>query len=315
MLSLSLVLCLLSQLNIIDSVDVGNFANGVAFLNKCLYVTENGNDQIYKINSDDMTIITSFSYPGGLDGLGSDGENLWLGYYNNSIHKIDTLGNLLGSWSSPGAYSYGMAWDSVNLWHSDKNLQTIYKLDYNDPTRVLASFYVQWEPRDLAWYRGHLWAIADNSFVYELDPTNMNIINSWPTQRDHTAGIALGDDYLYFSTNDNTGWVYKAEGFVGIKETKEYNNINILNLYPNPFRNSVNLSLNISRNQTVKVGIYDLSGQLVKHILNGKTNSTSLLLTWNGRNDIGNQVVPGVYLIHIENGNNRTFEKVVFLGN
>ena len=315
MFSLSLIFCLFSQLTIIDSVDVGNFANGVAFLNKCLYVTENGNDQIYKINSDDMSIITSFSYAGGLDGLGSDGENLWLGYYNNSIHKIDTLGNLLGSWTSPGSYSYGMAWDSVNLWHSDKNLQTIYKLDYNDPTRVLASFYVQWLPRDLAWYRGHLWAIADYSFIYELDPTNMNILNSWPTQRYQTAGIAIGDDYLYFSTTDNTGWVYKAEGFVGIEETKEDINNNMLSLYPNPFRGSVNLSLNISRNQEVKVSIFDLSGQLVKKIFDGKTNTAPFRLTWDGRNDLGNQVVSGVYLVRIENGNNRTFKKVVFLGN
>ena len=314
MLSLSLAICIFSQINIIDSVDVGDFANGVAFLNKCLYVTENGSDQIYKINSDDMTIITSYSYSGGLDGLGSDGENLWLGYYRNSIHKIDTLGTLIGSWTSPGTYSYGMAWDSTYLWHSDKNLQTIYKLEYSDPTRVIASFYVSWIPRDLAWYRGHLWAIADNSFIYELDPINMNIINSWPTQRDHTAGIALGDDYLFFSTNDNTGWVYKADGFVGIEEINEDINGNILNFYPNPFQGSVNLSLNILQNQNVKVVIYDLAGQLVKQIFDGKSNTTSFSLTWNGRNDFGNQVVPGVYLVGIENGNNRTFEKVVFLG-
>jgi DNA-binding beta-propeller fold protein YncE len=314
MLTMSLVLCLFSQLNITDSVYVGNYPNGIAYINKYLYVTENGSDHIYKIDPDNMSIITSFSYPHGMDGLGDDGENLWLAFYPNSIHKIDTLGNLIGSWASPGPYSYGMTWDSTYLWHADQNLQTIYKLNYNDPTQVIASFSVSWVPRDLEWCRGHLWAIADLSFIYELDPTNMNIINSWPTQRNPASGIAIHDNYLYFSTNNNTGWVYKAEGFTGIDETKEDNNIGMLNLYPNPFHGFVNFSLNITRNQTLQVDVFDLAGQLVKKIFKGKAITASYRLTWDGRNDGGNKVVPGVYLVRIENGNESTLKKIVFLG-
>ena len=314
MCTIIFLLRIISQLNIVDSVDIGDYANGVAFCNKSVYATENGADRIYKIDLENMNVISYFTYQGGLDGLGSDGEYLWLGYYPSSIRKIDTLGNLIGSWTSPGAYSYGMAFDSVYLWHSDKNLQAIFKLDYNDPTRVIQSFYVTWTPRDLEWYNGHLWAISETDSIYELDPRNMSIVNSWATGRLSSAGIAIGEGYLLFSTTNRTGWVYKVEGIINIEETRKAKNVTFLNLYPNPFHGSISLLLNVPQNQEVTVKIYNLSGRLVRQIFKGKTNTATLGLTWNGRNDVGTPVAPGIYLVRIENENTGIFEKIVFLG-
>lgn len=205
---------------IIDSVDVGNYANGVAFGSGYVWAIDNGVDDIFKIDPNTMSIISTKSYPGGLDGLGYDGEYLWIGVWSSSIHKVDTAGNCIDTWTSPGAtYSYGMAFDGTYLWHSDKNLKMIYRLDYNDPTIVYESFSVAWTPRDLAWYGGHLWATANATTIYELDPTDMSIIDSWPSGRPNTAGIALGGGYLWFGSNaSQDGKVYKVDLPLGVEE-------------------------------------------------------------------------------------------------
>jgi hypothetical protein len=105
-----------------------------------------------------------------------------------------------------------MAFDGTYLWHSDKNTRTIYRLDYNNPTIVYESFVVSWEPRDLGWYGNHLWATANATTIYELDPSDMSVINSWPSGRSNTAGLALGGGYLWFgSNNSDRGMVYKVD--------------------------------------------------------------------------------------------------------
>jgi hypothetical protein len=217
-----LYLSLLLSWTIIDSVDIGDYANGVAYGSGYVWAVDNGVDHIFKIDPSDMSIVTSFSYPGGLDGLGYDGEYLWIGVWTSSIHKVDTTGTCVGTWSSPGAtYSYGMAYDGTFLWHSDKNTRTIYRLDYVNPSIVYESFSVAWEPRDLGWIRGNLWATANATTIYELDPTDMSIINSWPSGRSNTAGLALGGGYLWFgSNNQDRGMVYKVDVPLGIEEVE-----------------------------------------------------------------------------------------------
>jgi hypothetical protein len=208
-----LFLSLCSQFTIIDSVDIGDYANGVAYGSGFVWAVDNGVDRVFKIDPATMNIVSSFPYPGGLDGLGYDGEYLWIGIFSSSIHKVDTTGTCVGTWPSPGAtYSYGMTFDGTYLWHSDKNVQMIYRLDYGNPTIVYESFAVSWIPRDLGWYGNHLWATANATTIYELEPSDMSIINSWPSGRENTAGIALGGGYLYFgSNNKDRGMVYKVD--------------------------------------------------------------------------------------------------------
>jgi hypothetical protein len=59
---------------------------------------------------------------------------------------------------------------------------------------------------------------------------------------------------------------------------------------PNPFRGSVNLSVDLNTSGPVLFDIYDNAGRLVRK-LHSSNNST----TWDGRNETGNAVVPGVY--------------------
>lgn len=310
----SMFVCCFLSFTIVDSVDIGNFANGVAFGNGYVWACDNGSDVIFKIDPVSMSIVTSFPYSGGLDGLCHDGEFLWIGFFPNMIHKIDTLGGFVGSWASPGGtYSYGMAYDGTNLWHADKNVRMIYQLDYNDPTTILQSFPVSWEPRDLGWYNGHLWASADYANIYELDPIDMTVLNSYFAGRPYCSGVALGGGFLWFGTNNSTGWVYKVDGVVGVDEEEAQEiplQFGISSIKPNPFRTSATVEI-IADDEHVTVTIFDISGRAVKMLYSGVPGHNGTKVVWDGCNNNGQRVSSGVYFVRAMSQHNEHVAKVV----
>jgi len=70
--------------------------------------------------------------------------------------------------------------------------------------------------------------------------------------------------------------------------------------YPNPFAGETTIEIQNSTETEVTVAIYNLMGQRIKNIFKG-INKGQLILKWNGTNDSGRQVVPGVYLCKVNN--------------
>jgi hypothetical protein len=72
-------------------------------------------------------------------------------------------------------------------------------------------------------------------------------------------------------------------------------NIAQLTCYPNPFTDQVSIEIHNPKHIKLTVDIYNMAGQLVKNLAIG--NPSELLnLTWDGTNDQGQQVPPGVYI-------------------
>ncbi len=71
--------------------------------------------------SDDC-IAGSFDTPGGglEHGLAFDGVYLWhADYITDKIYKLDTAGNVIDSFDSPGPNPQGLTFDGVYLWNAD----------------------------------------------------------------------------------------------------------------------------------------------------------------------------------------------------
>ncbi|MBM3212589.1 T9SS type A sorting domain-containing protein [Candidatus Poribacteria bacterium] len=78
--------------------------------------------------------------------------------------------------------------------------------------------------------------------------------------------------------------------------------------FPNPFNPDTWIPFALNETAEVKINIYDISSVLVREILIGKKapgNYTSKenAIYWDGRNDVGEQVVSGVYFYTIHAGN------------
>ncbi|MFH1313662.1 MAG: FlgD immunoglobulin-like domain containing protein [Candidatus Eisenbacteria bacterium] len=70
--------------------------------------------------------------------------------------------------------------------------------------------------------------------------------------------------------------------------------------YPNPFRETTNISYTLTSGQNVRMAIYNTLGQRVRTLADGYCRRGNSQVTWDSRDDAGNQVSPGVYVIRLE---------------
>ena len=83
--------------------------------------------------------------------------------------------------------------------------------------------------------------------------------------------------------------------------------------YPNPFNPSTTLRYSMSKGELVNIAVYDMSGRLVKDLLNGYQNAGYNSIQWNATNNQGQSVSAGMYICVIKIGSYNTSKKMLFL--
>jgi Zn-dependent metalloprotease len=73
-------------------------------------------------------------------------------------------------------------------------------------------------------------------------------------------------------------------------------------IFPNPFQRSTTVALELSTSRPVRVSIYGPQGALVRTLVDGTQPAGRLLFTWDGRDDGGRRVAPGIYLVRVAAG-------------
>jgi hypothetical protein len=82
---------------------------------------------------------------------------------------------------------------------------------------------------------------------------------------------------------------------------------------PNPATQVVNTGFSISRGAVVKLGVYDVSGRVIKTILNGYVNAGMHKVIWDRTDDLGRRLSSGVYFVRLETDGFKKNEKVILL--
>lgn len=72
---------------------------------------------------------------------------------------------------------------------------------------------------------------------------------------------------------------------------------------PNPFSSSTNIAYELHENSFVSLAIYDLTGREINNMLNCVQEAGSHSITWNGKNNHGQAVPSGLYIITIQSEN------------
>ncbi|MDD3103675.1 MAG: DUF1565 domain-containing protein [Candidatus Cloacimonetes bacterium] len=70
--------------------------------------------------------------------------------------------------------------------------------------------------------------------------------------------------------------------------------------FPNPFVDCVNIGYSLDKDATVKLHIYNLKGQLLRTLVNGKQSKGEQLAMWEGLDEKGRQVASGIYFLRLE---------------
>ncbi|MCD4827946.1 MAG: T9SS type A sorting domain-containing protein [Candidatus Cloacimonetes bacterium] len=89
--------------------------------------------------------------------------------------------------------------------------------------------------------------------------------------------------------------------------------INSLSNYPNPFNPETTISFELTKQGHARVSIYNLKGQRVANVLDRNLASGTHTVLWQGRNQAGNPVASGVYLLSVTCDGEQVVRKIMMI--
>jgi flagellar hook assembly protein FlgD len=82
---------------------------------------------------------------------------------------------------------------------------------------------------------------------------------------------------------------------------------------PNPFNTSSTIYYSVPESGIVNVNIYDITGKLMKTLVNEQKSGGKHAVVWDGNDNKGIEVSPGMYFYRIQSGNHSCSGKMVRL--
>lgn len=139
-------------------------------------------------------------YDTNFDGYSDESPSLLIKpSFDVYFNPADT-GDVIHTVPAPGTNPQALTWDGSNLWCSDIQYDTIYKLDPVDGTVVHSFVFPSELVEGLAWDGTNLWASNnDLDMIYKLDPEDGSIISSIQLVDVWIHGITWDGQYLWMN--------------------------------------------------------------------------------------------------------------------
>jgi parallel beta-helix repeat protein len=83
--------------------------------------------------------------------------------------------------------------------------------------------------------------------------------------------------------------------------------------YPNPFNPTTLISYDLPANEIISLNVYNINGQLVRNLFNGRQVAGQHNIVWNGTNDSGLTVASGIYMLVIDGSENHAVRRMTLL--
>lgn len=84
-----------------------------------------------------------------------------------------------------------------------------------------------------------------------------------------------------------------------------------LSSYPNPSKETITIQYYSAHQEDVQLGIYDLQGRLIRQLAQHQALKGEQFTTWDGTNDTGQLVPPGVYISQLRTGERVMTQKII----
>lgn len=82
---------------------------------------------------------------------------------------------------------------------------------------------------------------------------------------------------------------------------------------PNPFNPTTRIEFTLAKKSNTRLAVYDLSGRLVRVLLDKELQKGTHQSSWDGKTDQGYRISSGVYFILLESGGEASSKKVVLV--
>ncbi|MDD5530509.1 MAG: FlgD immunoglobulin-like domain containing protein [bacterium] len=119
----------------------------------------------------------------------------------------------------------------------------------------------------------------------------------------------------YSETNPNftTGTLERMiSSNIGIEE-KNTSAQKTVSLYPNPSYNNVNIKYSLPKCGNVSLKIYDITGNLVRTLVDNSQSVGEHTTLWNGKNTNGTKVPAGIYFYELNTTTDKIRNKIILL--
>jgi hypothetical protein len=82
---------------------------------------------------------------------------------------------------------------------------------------------------------------------------------------------------------------------------------------PNPFRETVTLSVSLAQRLPMELGIYSVDGRRVRTLAKGERDPGNYRFTWDGRDESGNPMAAGIFYARFTAGRSEFTRKMTYL--
>ena len=159
------------------------------------------------------------------------------------------------------------------------------------------------------------WASASspNSFSTPGRINDYNATGYWPPAAGWTANMSA---VLYTNWNNDYALYFDWFGNTGVEEDESASLGGMVQITssPNPFTTTANITFNVVGTEPVSVSVYNISGRLVKTIIDNEYLSAGdHSVQWNGVDSRGASVAPGVYFCRLNTGSSVLSTRMVMV--
>lgn len=133
-----------------------------------------------------------------------------------------------------------------------------------------------------------------------------------------THGLTLGDyaGRIVIASNGGRGLVpvmLHAGDYTAVDDEPQARIFALAPASPNPFSGLTSIEFSLPEAGAARLGVYDMSGRLVRTLVSGTVSAGSHRIGWDGRDEEGALLPGGVYLYRLENGRDNLNRKVMML--
>ena len=207
--------------------------------------------------------------------------------------------------TNPDGYPYNVGWTEVGEWLG-YTVEDVTPGTYNINVSVASN------------------GVAGMFFI-QINGVNVSVVNvpastgGWYNWVDLTipdVEISDGEQFIRLQIVQG-GFNIESITFESVlsnsNESLISNQFKLEKAYPNPFNNEIKIPYKTNSNDIISAKIFNLKGQSVVELYSGKKEAGNHSLTWNGLNNLGQEVSSGTYLLVVDNEQKFYTQKLLLL--
>ncbi len=165
----------------------------------------------------------------------------------------------------------------------------------------------------VAWMDDNIWSLHDQGPALASDGTlyvATHSILGLIAMNTGSRGLADSPWPKFRQNNANTGNAQPFEQSESVGHAAGPGTCELYSNYPNPFNPATTIAFRLASSGFVNMGIFDIAGQRVRELVNGRREEGHQQVRWNGTDDRGAKVHSGVYIcrMRMESGG-KVFQK------